>query len=373
MGSDSHSISISSAQDLHMIKDEGFSDTFTSNLNTIFAHPNEDISKLITHKNKKILGSIWNNLISRVQAKMESCTSRTPLPCKKNIPDISSEICILGRFLTTPETTREPLNLDSFFSKPIVPEVIDLSVPGNLISYVTQLRSDFDSLKQEVLDVKNYNKLLKTENTDLKTKLHSYESKLNKDEPEMITSDSPTDLDNPDTSECVIIESNSQFPVQAATSHTYAFIGNIHPRCTMDTVRDYMVNKINANIDIEQLNTVSNSNAFKISVPKDKLKQSISGWPKYVKAEPYVLHKPKVFAAHASNGNPGFKNRNKHQRFRIPHQNTSRQNSHTGPRTNYRDAPYQQKPHSRPKNPFWVAPSHSNWTDQYSFRPNGHC
>ena len=370
MGTDTNNITISSAQILHMIKDEGFYEAFTTNLNTIFAHPDEDIFKLISPKPKKVLSPIWGNLISLVQTKLESCANRSPLPCKKDKDEISSEICILGRFLTSPSP--ETLNLDAFFSKPTVPKVLDLSVHENLISYVSQLRSDFDCLKQEVLDVKNYNKLLKAENTDLKTRLYNCESKLaiDKYEPDEIISNPPTDLnDSDDTSEGVV---ESQIPVQAAFSHAYVFIGNIHPRCTMDVVREYMVEKINTNIEIEQPHTLSNSNAFKISVPKDKLKQSISGWPEYVKAEPYVLQKPKIFAAHASKGNPRFINRNKHQRFRNPHQNTSKQNSHTGPRISYRKAPYQQTPWSRQKNTYWTAPIHSNWNDQYSFRPNGH-
>ena len=144
--------------------------------------------------------------------------------------------------------------------------------------------------------------------------------------------------------------------VRAAPTYASAFIGNVHPDITKHNIREWICDEhdIKVNIsDIEQLTTVGKSNAFKISVPKHNLKKTITGWPNGIKAEPYALNKPKIYAANTTRGNQGSKGRN--QSFR--------KTQRTAPKHN---------PWSRSDNPHWNAPKHSNWTDQYSFRPNGH-
>ena len=115
-------------------------------------------------------------------------------------------------------------------------------------------------------------------------------------------------------------------------------------------VRDHLSKKRNINVklsDIEKLPTVSKVNAFKVSVPKDKLDQAITGWPPNIKAEPYSSEKPIIYAAHTTRGNQGPKGKNRNQWF------------------------LKQQPRVGPKYSYWDTTNNSDWRDQYSFRQNG--
>ena len=154
-------------------------------------------------------------------------------------------------------------------------------------------------------------------------------------------------------------KSIKQNQVRAAPVYSSAFIGNVHTDITTQDLREWISDEHNIAVnlsDIVKLNTVGKSNAFKISIPKEKLQQTITGWPSGIKAEPFSLKKPKIYAAHTTRRHQSSKNNNRKQRFQIPQNNAFKQN-----------------PWSRSNNPHWNTPNHSNWRDQCSFRPNGNC
>ena len=142
------------------------------------------------------------------------------------------------------------------------------------------------------------------------------------------------------------------------------FLGNIDPRVTKQDIKKQISlnHKFEVKLScIEKLPTRGINNAFKITVPKDKLDLAMTGWKPRVKVEPYTLNKPLVFAGNTKKDNQNTKgNRNprgkiNNHRFQSSSRNTSGRN--------YR---------SNQRNPDWGDPSYSNWCDQYSLRPNGY-
>ena len=276
------------------------------------------------------------------------------------------------------------INLDSLFAMECPPEeqTKDLTNQAELIKFVKQIRSELVSLKSDFQDTKNQNKILKAEIVELKAKLGSCIPAICKTKPDNAIHDTApvfnisdgSDGDNEsedsesqfssisDQSDTPISKkikrSKKQNHVRAAPVYSSAFIGNVHPDVTIQAIRKRICTEHNVEInisDIEKLPTVGKSNAFKISVPKNKLNQIITGWPELIKAEPYSLKRPTVYPANNSRGSQRFTSNNRNRRFRNPQQNAFRQNHW-----------------SKPKNPYWNTPNHSNGTDQYSFRPNGH-
>ena len=371
-------VTLASANGLNHINDASFPEIFISNIDNIYAHEDSDISKILESKKKPMLKILWSKAISLLQDKHEPCKNRSPLDCrKKEKPNLISEISQICRFLSSPDESKK-INLDSLFVMVSSPEEQpkDLTNPAELIEFVKQISSELVSLKCEVQETKDQNKILKIEIVELRAKLGSRVPATTKDEPvNAPTSSDGSDGDNEsedseshtssvsDQSDSFIFQkkrrSKKQNLVRAAPAYSSAFIGNVHPDVTVQALRNRICteHKVQINLsDIEKLPTVGKSNAFKISVPKNKLNQLITGWPELIKAEPYSLRRPTVYAANNTRKSQSFTNNNRNRRFRNPQQNAFRQNHWFSP-----------------KNPHWNAPNRSNWTDQYSFRPNGVC
>ena len=381
---------VKSADNLKHISEASFPEIFRDNLSDVYAHEDKDIGSILDSRKPATLKELWSKLVSLLQERHEPCRDRSPLTCKDRKKDIIPEILLICRFLTTPTTENPQIHLDSFFSVVSPPEEQPTTL-AELIEVVTLMKTEMSLMKSEIVSLKcedQINKdqinILKSENVQLRSHIRTGLPVPSKCKPRDFTHDTLTEGNTiPDgnniESDIEANESEAEnsdlesvtclsFPqkirkvkklnlVRAAPTYASAFIGNVHPDITKQNIREWICDEhdIKVNIsDIEQLTTVGKSNAFKISVPKHKLEKTITGWPDGIKAEPYALKKPKIYAANTTRGNQGSKGRN--QSFR--------KTQRTAPKHN---------PWSRSDNPHWNAPKHSNWTDQYSFRPNGHC
>ena len=381
-------VSIKTANDLKHICDTSFPEVFIPNIGNIYAHTDKDIYTILDSKSRTIIKDLWAKLISWLQEQYEPCKNRSPLACKQKKTEIIPEINLICRFLTASIDNKPQLNLNCFFS-PQEEQPLNLTDHAVLIKCVRemkaeldsmkQMKSELDSLKLEVRENKDHCRILKAENVQLKTELRSCNATIDKLKQNELTHESLHESINSDMTdsddesvvssvsdqESIISESPiakkkkksiKQNQVRAAPVYSSAFIGNVHTDITTQDLREWISDEHNIAVnlsDIVKLNTVGKSNAFKISIPKEKLQQTITGWPSGIKAEPFSLKKPKIYAAHTTRRNQSSKDQNRNQRF----QNNV----------------FKQNPWSRSKNPHWNTPNQSNWTDQYSFRPNGNC
>ena len=119
--------------------------------------------------------------------------------------------------------------------------------------------------------------------------------------------------------------------LNADSEYASVFLGKVDPNIPKQNIRKHLRNKRNIDIklsDIKELPTVGICNAFKITVPKNKLDLAITGWSGGIKAEPYSLEKPLVFAGpttkgnKSSKGNRNFKGKIRNQRFQNPQKKT---------------------------------------------------
>ena len=324
------------------------------------------------------------------------CRQNTLVCQGKKKKDVIADICIIGRCLTAPKDKQSNLIdqcLHSFFAEEIHSEehVWELDSNEKLIECVKYLLSQDQ-------EYKDCNKLLKAEIVSLKTELKSCIATINKFKTNSLISESPLLLNNhdenisdieceatddPDSqisdSESVISETHNPGVkskknvnlVWAAPSYSDVFVGNTHPDITKQNIKDHLYHNRNIKVsitDIEKLPMVSKCNAFKVSVPSDKLNHAISGWPQDIKAERYSLKKPFVYPAQKSNRSyHGSKVRKNKQGFRNQKPRNSFSSSYWNPpgQPNWYDE-YSFRPNG------WNTPNHSNGTDQFSFRPNGH-
>ena len=374
------SVTLKTANDLTHICDISFPEVFVSNIGVIYAHTDADIYTILDSKTKPILKDLYNKLISKLQDQHEPCKNRSPLTCPKK-PEIIPGISLICRFLSAPIDSKPDLNLDPFFSPPME-QPMDFTNQNELIKYVKQIKAELDSMKPElnslklkVRENKDQNDILKTENVQLRTELRSCIATIREfKQNELIheSSNSDTTDSNDESSDGSVSDEDSvisvspiakkkkskkQNPLRAAPTYSSAFIGNVHTDITKQDIKEWICDEhsIETNLsEIEKLKTVGKSSAFKISVPKEKLQQTITGWPNGIKAEPFSLKKPKIYAANTTRGSQSSKDKNRNHRFRNPQNNAFKPN-----------------PWARSKIPHWQAPNHSNWTDQYSFRPNG--
>ena len=382
-------VSIKTANDLKHICDTSFPEVFIPNIGNIYAHTDKDIYSILDSKSKTIIKDLWIKLISWLQEQYEPCKNRSPLTCKSKKTEIIPEINLICRFLTASTDNKPKLDLNCFFF-PQEEQPMNFTDEAVLIKCVRQMKaeldsmknikSEFDSLKLEVRENKDHCRILKVENVQLRSQLRSCIATIDKFNQNELTHESlhesinsvTNDSDNESVvssvsdQESIISESPiakkkkksiKQNQVRAAPVYSSAFIGNVHTDITTQDLREWISDEHNIAVnisDIVKLNTVGKSNAFKISVPKEKLQQTITGWPNGIKAEPFSLKKPKIYAANTTRGSQSSKDKNRNHRFRNPQNNAFKPN-----------------PWARSKNPHWQAPNHSNWTDQYSFRPNG--
>ena len=374
---------VKSAQGLKDVSNKVIAQTFVDCVDVIFNYTDDSISSILTSKGTTHIKSIWVKLIALLQDKHAPCAEKNPLPCKQNKKDIITDICLIGRCLTAPEQNQSnqiEKCLDLLFVKETLTEEpeVDLSTNENLINYVKQLQSQIDALKKEGQDHKDCIKILKTEIINLKTEVKSCKTTINKFKPNLSISDYPllnnnsdgNDSDNeseasenPELLDCDLESVISEIPIPKIKpkkkqnlvwvnpSYSDIFIGRLHPKITEQNIKDRLLDEHNTKVsiaDIKKLPTVSKCNAFKITVLTENFDQAITGWPNGIKAERYSVKKPSVY----------------------PNRNTNKSYRGANVRTNNRGF-RNQKPRFSPGDSYWNSPDLPEWTDQFSFRPNG--
>ena len=294
---DSLALKVSSELSFSAIVDKAFPDVFITNLEQIFSCTVKDIPELLTSRGRKILEQLRDNLISLLISKFSEFKSKSVV-LGKNRDDIIKEIVQIGEKIARPNTS---VDLSSMFK-----ETEDLSQNDQLIRVVTQLRSDMQELKSEVVELRklcaHYKQQLGIE-VNLLTQPN---------QPDLLQSEQPSEINIPGTpaEDETPMHIGAPNPIRVIPRRkSCVFIGDLEPPFTKNDLLTYTRDVINVPLimsDITELPTRSGSKAFKVSLPKNKLNQVITGWKrKGVKAEPYVLK-----------GSHGSKDASNNQRFR---------------------------------------------------------
>ena len=238
---------------------------------------------------------------------------------------------LIGEKIARPDTG---VNLTSIFK-----EAEDLSKNDQLIQVVTQLRSDMQELKTEVLELRElctqYRQQLGIE-TNLLTQPN---------QPDLHQSEQPSEMNVPGTpaKDETPRHIGALNPIRVVPRRkSCVFIGDLEPPFTKNDILKYTRDVINVPLimsDIIELPTRSGSKAFKVSLPKNNLNQVITGWKrKGVKAEPYVLK-----------GSHGSKDASNNQRFR----------------NNFSHSSFRRHPSGQGRRPTRPAYRDQRWNSQY--------
>ena len=330
---DSLALNVSKELSFSAIIDKAFPDVFITNLDQIFNCGVKYIPNLLVGRSKKILQQLRDNLVSLLKSKSTEFESKPAVLGRKR-DDFIKEIVLIGEKIARPNTS---VDLSGIFK-----EAEDLSQNNQLIRVVTQLRLAMQELKSEVVVLRElcarYEQQLGIENNML--------PQLN--QPDQLQSDQPSEINPSGTSaedETPMLIGAPELcnPIRVVPRRkSCVFIGDLEPPFTKNDILKYTRDVINVPLimsDIIELPTRSGSKAFKVSLPKNKLNQVITGWKrKGVKAEPYVLK-----------GSHGSKDASNNQRFR----------------NNFSHSSFRRHPSGQGRRPTRPAYRDQRWNSQY--------
>ena len=338
-------LAINDMNNLNLIKDEGYAKTFMHNLNAYFQYSIVDIPKHLEDRDFEPLKELRESLLKTVGELFHEYAAKTAIK-RQNKNLVIDDIMALGKTIVFKKIDGK---LDEAY-KPEPP--LNLANPEEMIKFVLKLKTDLDATN---ISLRNANDMLMAENEELKTRLATCEANLGiyigSNRTELIDSQvfsDPGDSDSDSENELVQPHNSSRIkktlrnakviklsdppvsvkaasnsvPVQAAAKSTYAFIGNVRTDCTSESIFEHITENIKVPVkltDIKELNIKSNTKAFMVTVPQDSLNKVISNWPVNIKAEPYILPKPKFSARRPTMGTP-----NRPQRFRGSFKNPNR-------------------------------------------------
>ena len=326
---DSLALNVSKELSFSAIIDKAFPDVFITNLDQIFNCGVKYIPNLLVGRSKKILQQLRDNLVSLLKSKFTEFSSKSAV-LGRNRDEITKEIVLIGEKIARPDTGVD--------LSPIFKEIEDLQQNDQLIRVVTQLRSDMQELKSEVLELRElcarYKQQLGIED-NLLHQLNQHDQLQSEQPSELNPSGSPAE----DETSMHIGAPN---PIRVVPRRkSCVFIGDLEPPFTKNDVLTYTRDVINVPLimsDIVELPTRSGNKAFKVSLPKNKLNQVITGWKrKGVKAEPYVLK-----------GSHGSKDASNNQRFR-----------------NFSHSSFRRHPSRQGRRPTRPAYQNQRWNSQY--------
>ena len=363
---------IANVAEFSAINNEAFTATFIANLNNVFEYQTKDIPTIFNGRKAVLINKLRDELLVKVTTQLSEYANKTPVSSKRK-SDTISDIIKLGHALARPQMPNE---LDTIF-KTVVSEPLQnpelqldhLEDSNTLISFVKQIRLDLDAARSEIRTLVGMNDILTSENASLKERLTVCEASLGvpditaeercviSQKSEGSSSDSSAmDTDDDTGNEPkklhkkrktrhikekslepqilplkAVIPKNAQIvPLEATNNPAFAFIGNVNPVCSRESIHKYINEKVKLKIqlsDIQELPIKSRMRAFKVAIPSNDLRQlTSSDWPIGVKVEPYHISKRRTPARKApllqqprGNNNPS------HQwKFRKHHQTSSR-------------------------------------------------
>ena len=142
---DSLALNVSKELSFSAIIDKAFPDVFITNLDQIFNCGVKYIPNLLVGRSKKILQQLRDNLVSLLKSKFTEFSSKSAV-LGRNRDEITKEIVLIGEKIARPDTGVD--------LSPIFKETEDLQQNDQLIRVVTQLRSDMQELKSEVVELR---------------------------------------------------------------------------------------------------------------------------------------------------------------------------------------------------------------------------
>ena len=278
---------ITELRDLHAIKDEIFSATFTFNLKKIFEYQTDQIPTVFDDRKKDILKKLRTELLAQVKTTVPEFADKTPLPRQKKC-ELVNDIIILGEYLARPTNTSDLLSLFP----------ADLSHQPTLIQVVAQLKLDLEALKSDNLALRKENKslnerLLKCEGSLGLVESHVSEGEISESREEeindVVAEDQETEIVRPIIPLCAASSVTPAVSDISTPNETFVYIGNVNPNCSRRSILNHITeNNLNLNMDLSAIREIpsrkKDKRAFKVTVPHDKIHRIISTLPTNVSA-----------------------------------------------------------------------------------------